>query len=194
MTAGSHGDDRDLARRIHAGEPGAEESLCRRFEPGLRAIALVRVGSAAAADLVQDTLTLALSNLRQGKWRGEGRLGAYLAAILRHLVARSMRRRGPKTGEADPNGLPAAAGDPHAAASRFERQQRVRRVLLRLSGEHREVVLRHYFDEQSVGRIARELGIPRGTVLSRLHYARREIARHLNRQGLRGHSTDGTKR
>jgi RNA polymerase sigma-70 factor (ECF subfamily) len=194
VTAGSHGDDPDLARRIRAGESGAEELLCRRFEPGLRAIALVRAGRSVAADLVQEALILALGNLREGKWRGEGTLAAYLASILRHLVARSGRRRQPGTGKADLDALPAGRGDPHAAASRFEDLQRVRHALLQLSGEHREVVLRHYFEEQSVGRIAGELGIPRGTVLSRLHYARRMIARHLNRQDLRGHATGRTKR
>jgi len=183
--------DAELVRRIRAGEPAAEELLCRRFEPGLRAMALVRAGRGGASDLVQETLTLALGNLRQGKWRGDGELASYLAAILRHRVARALRPRGREVEAGDLDGLPASDGDPQATATRVERQQRVRQALQQLSQDHREVVVRHYFDDQSVGRIARDLGLPRGTVLSRLHYARKAIARRLNRRGGREHSVPG---
>jgi RNA polymerase sigma-70 factor (ECF subfamily) len=157
-------------------------------------MALVRVGSGAAPDLVQETLTLALDNLRRGRWRGEGSLASYLAAILRHLVARSQRSGGRESAVADLDGLPAPEGDPLAATRRFEQQRQVRRALQRLSTEHLEVVLRHYFDEQSVGQIARDLGVPRGTVLSRLHYARKKIVRHLNQQASQGHCMTGKAR
>jgi len=47
------------------------------------------------------------------------------------------------------------------------------RALARLSVEHREVAVLYYLQELTVAEIASVLGVPVGTVKSRLHYARR---------------------
>ena len=51
----------------------------------------------------------------------------------------------------------------------------VRREIGRLIGIYREVTVRYYVHGQSVEQIAAELNIPKGTVLSRLSYARNQI-------------------
>ena len=51
----------------------------------------------------------------------------------------------------------------------------VRREIGRLIRIYREVTVRHYVHGQTVDQISRELGIPRGTVLSRLSSARNQI-------------------
>ncbi len=51
----------------------------------------------------------------------------------------------------------------------------VRREIGRLISIYREVIVRHYVHGHSVDRIAMELGIPRGTVLSRLSSGRNQI-------------------
>jgi RNA polymerase sigma-70 factor (ECF subfamily) len=66
--------------------------------------------------------------------------------------------------------------DPEVVVARRELQQRVWRALLRLGDAHREVIaLRDYLD-LSYDEIAATLKIPRGTVMSRLHRARRRLA------------------
>jgi RNA polymerase sigma-70 factor (ECF subfamily) len=173
--------DHEIARRIRAGDRAAEEELVTRFEPGLLAIARIRAGRQAAGDLVQETLTIALPSLRKGAWTGEGALAAYLAAILRRQIQKAW---GAKPASTDPvvlENVPAAGTEALASAERDEQHVRIRHALDRLDASHREVILRHYLDEQSVEAIARELGVPRGTVLSRLHYARRKLAKTLNR-------------
>ena len=48
-----------------------------------------------------------------------------------------------------------------------------------LSSAHRTVVEMHYLDQLPLGHIAKALGIPRGTVKSRLFHARKRLRRHL---------------
>jgi len=171
--------DEEIVRRIRAGDSQAEEELVRRLQPGLLAIARVRLGVDFAADLVQDALALGLPNLRRGDWKGEGPLAAYLAAILRRRILR-LRSDAAPAGTEDPGTLPAEGVDPFAAAERVETRARVRDALGGLSARHLEVVLRHYFEGQGVNEIARETNVPRGTVLSRLHHARAKLSSALN--------------
>ncbi|MBO5110733.1 MAG: sigma-70 family RNA polymerase sigma factor [Clostridia bacterium] len=63
---------------------------------------------------------------------------------------------------------------------RDEEYESIRREISRLIRIHREVTVRHYMHGHSVERIAKELGIPRGTVLSRLSGARKQIKEGLN--------------
>ena len=163
----------------------------RRHEPGLLVIAAVRAGREAAADMVQETLAAAVTNLRRGQWRGEGTLAAYLATILRNLIHRARTR--PRI-EGDPSGLDclqAESEDPIASIEQSEARVLVRRALARLSPIHREVIVRHYFEGQSAEAIARETGTPRGTILSRLHYARLELARLVNPELAHRHKDAG---
>jgi RNA polymerase sigma-70 factor (ECF subfamily) len=53
-----------------------------------------------------------------------------------------------------------------------EDQQRVQRALQSLKPEHREILIMKYVQEHRYEEIAGILGIPRGTVMSRLYHAR----------------------
>ena len=77
---------------------------------------------------------------------------------------------------------PAFEADGLEPAGLDARQQRLLLALEQLSGSHRQILLLHYFEDRGVREIGRMLDIPRGTVLSRLHYARRSVARLLGRQ------------
>lgn len=62
-----------------------------------------------------------------------------------------------------------------------EEYEAVRREIGRLIGIYREVTVRHYVHGQTVEQISKELGIPRGTVLSRLSAARDQIKEGLEK-------------
>lgn len=171
-------DDPELARRIQAGDEIAEDDFVRRFSPGLNAVARVRVGAGAAEDLAQEVLAAALVNLRRGDWRGEAPLAAYVATILRRL---SRSRRSEPRLVALSREIPSAQDGPQVLAERAENRARVRAALSRLVPRYREVLVRHYLRSESVEIIGRALGLPRGTVLSRLHHGRRKLGRLLRR-------------
>jgi RNA polymerase sigma-70 factor, ECF subfamily len=59
----------------------------------------------------------------------------------------------------------------------------VEEALRRLKPEHRQVLVRTYFGQRSGGELAVELGIPEGTVRSRLFYALKSLRLTLDEMG-----------
>jgi RNA polymerase sigma-70 factor, ECF subfamily len=69
-------------------------------------------------------------------------------------------------------GTDEAAAEPRAAMEQREEQHQVRAALARLRPDMREILTLKYLDQRSYDQIAQLLGIPRGTVMSRLYHAR----------------------
>ena len=61
-----------------------------------------------------------------------------------------------------------------------ERLNTLRRELAFIREDYRRVLVAHYIEDRSVQDIADELGIPRGTVLARLHRARKHMKEGMN--------------
>jgi len=55
----------------------------------------------------------------------------------------------------------------------------LQRALGQLSDSHREVLVLRYYEHMKMDEIARNLGVSKGTVKSRLHYAIREMQKLL---------------
>jgi RNA polymerase sigma-70 factor (ECF subfamily) len=92
-------EDAALARRIAAassrGDPDAEAALCRRFAPRIRLFGLKRLRSeAAAGDLVQDVLVLALQKLRAGAVAEPERIASFVLGIARQMIIDARRNAG----------------------------------------------------------------------------------------------------
>lgn len=123
-------------------------------------------------------------------WRGwarfEGRSSAFtwLYRILVRTCARRRRRRGWlawRTGTGDPLETALKLSDPAPGPDvRHERrdtQEAVRALLRNLSPKLRAVLVLRYVEDCTVPEIARTLGVPEGTVKSRLNYALGTAAR-----------------
>ncbi|MCU1573290.1 MAG: polymerase sigma factor [Micrococcaceae bacterium] len=113
--------------------------------------------------------------------RPEPAVRAWLFTVARNLVLdewRSARRRH-EVGAAD---VPDAPQED--ATDRVLDTWLISEALAGLSGEHREVVLLGYFRAATTKDIARQLGIPEGTVKSRMHYALRALRLALQEKGV----------
>ena len=89
---------------------------------------------------------------------------------------------------------PSPGAGPHGQVEARERKEQLQRGLDRLSPDLREaVVLRDLHDLDYV-EIAQVLGVPQGTVKSRINRGRLELARVLKRmEGLRGPAEAGSE-
>ncbi|WP_353827233.1 sigma-70 family RNA polymerase sigma factor [Agromyces sp. SYSU T0242] len=137
-------------------------------------------GSASVDDVVQETL---LRAWRSPQIMAEGPDGtrAWMFTVARHLVVdeqRSARRRH-ELGTADP---PERAVDDRTDAL-FERLI-VEEALASLSADHRAVIVEAYYGGRSTAELADRLGIPEGTVKSRLHYGLRALRLALQEKGV----------
>jgi RNA polymerase sigma-70 factor, ECF subfamily len=139
--------------------------------PRLRRYARALTGRAEAADdLVQDTLERALDRWRF--WQRGRALRPWLFAIMHNLHVDARRREGvvDYRDEGDLPALPQRADQEDALALRD-----LERGLSLLPLEQREVLLLVGLEELSYGEVALALGLPLGTVMSRLSRARSRL-------------------
>jgi len=131
-----------------------------------------------AEDLVQETFTGAFRGLPN--FEGRSSLGTWLTGILMRQAAVHHRRTGKRQAQLEPlvahlvasEGASSATG---AADARLD----VTAAVQALGPDHRDVILLREFEGLSYDEIAQTLGIPRGTVESRLFRARRELQERL---------------
>jgi len=139
------------------------------FIPNLRRYARALVGDRDGADdLVQDTLERAVRKFHL--WR-PGDLRAWLFSIMHNVFVNQLKSR--KVGldvEIDEETL--AARIPTVTGTDV---MDLHRALLGIAAEQREVVLLIALEDMSYADVARTLGIPIGTVMSRLSRGRERL-------------------
>jgi len=141
--------------------------------PALRRYAVSLVGNAHLADdLVQDCIERALRQSSQ--LRELSRLSGWLRRILYNLYIDEMRRTRTRGKERDLDEL-ADHLELSVPASERDAVRDVSKAISHLSVEHREILLLVSVEELNYREIAEELGIPQGTVMSRLARARDQL-------------------
>ncbi|GAA0235354.1 sigma-70 family RNA polymerase sigma factor [Cryptosporangium japonicum] len=128
--------------------------------------------SAAAEDVVQETILQA--------WRkpevmsnGKGSVRGWLLTVARNLIIDQHRAKASRPAEAaEVVHRPPVARD-HADS--VVDSLAVTDALGRLAPEHRDVLVHVYFDGATLKQVAERLGVPLGTVKSRLHYGQRAL-------------------
>ena len=172
--AGSHGDERAWIRGAQRGSESDLESLFRHHWPrAYRAAYLVVHDSAAAEDIAQEAFLAAVRSLDRFDRRRPFAPWLHRIVVNRAIDwsrARTLRR---EVGE----GALAVV----AASDRPENphSQSLASALAELSPEHRAVIVLRHLLEYTPGEIAELLGLPRGTVNSRLRRGLDELAQQV---------------
>lgn len=127
--------------------------------------------------LVQDTLTALIVKISLGKSIEYPK--GFLSAVLKNKYNAWLREKYKaeyvEYSDGAISGTYNEIEEKEEAERKTEEYEAVRREIGRLIRIYREVIVRHYVHGQPVEQIAGELGIPRGTVLSRLSAARDQI-------------------
>jgi RNA polymerase sigma-70 factor (ECF subfamily) len=159
-----------LIQAVAAGDRGAFVVLFGYFAPRIKTFLIKRGASAAEAEEFAQEAMLSL-------WRKAGQFdparataAAWIFAIARNLRIDAQRRTRPLP-EPDPALAPDPAPGADALLAEAERALRVRAAIATLSGEQAEALRLAFFDERSHSEIEAALGIPLGTVKSRLRLA-----------------------
>lgn len=167
-------DEADIVAALKGGSSTAAEELVRLYGNRLLRSAYLLCGNEAdAQDLVQETLIVAVRS--PGRFRGQSALYTWLHGILLNLTRRHHRKRKrlvytdelPRQEDEDPSG--AVRLDTRAASTTLKE------AIQKLSPRHREVIVLRYFEGMKMQEIARHVGVTKGTVGSRLHYATRRL-------------------
>lgn len=125
---------------------------------------------ADAEDLTQQAFLLAHQRLDQ--LRDSAKADRWLYVILRSCFLKSLRRRRP----VDAGSLELDVADiPEDCDEETVDRELLELALAQLPDEHRMVLLMFYFEQASYREIASQLEIPIGTVMSKLHRAKRKL-------------------
>lgn len=141
---------------------------------------LLKLGASGqdVPDLLQEVFLVA--HRRGGFIVGAAKPTTWLAEIAFRVASDRRKKTKRKPEDADTEAislLPAAGGTPGDAAEARQALGRVQRALDTLTADKRVVFVLFELEGESCDSIAKGLGIPVGTVYSRLHAARREFAR-----------------
>lgn len=141
------------------------------FGPSLYRVAYRMTGcSSTAEDLVQETFVAAWQGLH--KLRDPLAVRAWMFSILRNLSLKQ-RRKGMRNGSL--NGLSSEPVAVDRGLETSEREDWLQFGLAQLPELDRLMLLMHVMEDLSVGEIGEVLGMPKGTVMSRLHRARKKL-------------------
>jgi RNA polymerase sigma-70 factor, ECF subfamily len=173
--------DEDLVRRATAGDPSAFTLLMERHERRVYNLCLRMVGDVDdASDATQDAFLTAYRKL--SSFRGEAAFTTWMHRVAVNASYDLLRKRGRAPILASSNDGPAeeerGAPAPDHADETTDAIQ-VQRALLAIPEEFRAALILHDAQDVPVREVADILGVPVGTVKSRLHRGRVALARAL---------------
>ncbi len=164
-------EEEGLIKALKGQDAGAVQELVNSYGDRLLRSAFWLCGNETdAQDLVQDTFLQAIRSVH--RFEGRSTVYTWLHAILLNLTRHYHRDRkrivyddelaGREVSVPEENSSQLDVGTAASALSEALRQ---------ISGAHREVIILRYYENLKIHEIARHLGISKGTVKSRLHYA-----------------------
>lgn len=180
-TPGRHdGDEAELIERARKGDSEAFGVLVERYQRRVANVALAVVHNQDdAIELAQEAFVRAYENL--SKFESRSSFSTWLYRIAANLAIDFWRREGRhvvlrgEDAENEMRRMPSDTGDSFKTASRKELSARLTAALEELTPEHRTVILLREVEGLSYDEISDALQCPRGTVMSRLHYARNKL-------------------
>lgn len=161
--------DVDLLERWGKGNNAAGEELYRRHVDKVRGFFRRRVPD-SAEDCVQNAF-LACFEARD-RFRGDAKFTTFLYAVCRNLLLSHLRKHRAPAAALDPRKVPDEQPSVLSLIGRVEDERRVTSALNVLPGDYQRALELFYWDELPAPEIAEQLGVPEGTIRSRLRRGR----------------------
>lgn len=171
--------DEDLLRRFSAGDRAAFETLARRHEQNLLGLAIgfLHGDRTLACDAVQETWVRVVRFA--GTYAGEASFQTWVCRILINQCRTLASLAAERKSQSSP--LPGPAADPgNSQIEQAEQRNTLRESVGRLDEDKRAILLLCYHEGMTHESAAEILGLPIGTLKSRLHAALRELREQLS--------------
>ena len=181
--------DHDLVQRVQAGDSAAFRTLFEKYHRRAFAVAMgVVKNEDDALDAVQEAFVKVHKNIH--KFQGSSSFYTWLYRIVMNVsidhVRRTSRRKSLDFDERALHEESEVAGDgalvpsvtdanPGKAALRRELGGAIQAALQELPEHHRAVIVLREIEGMSYEEMAETLGVPKGTIMSRLFHARKKM-------------------
>ena len=176
-------DDREAVRRVQAGDTEAFEPLVEKYKRKVFRLAYqVLRDQEEALDVAQEAFVKAFRALPA--FKGDSAFYTWLFRITMNVALDRKRQRATRAKSLGAEDVPpeewertatSTDPDPEDVATGAERRERIRKGLDSLSEHHRAIIIFSDIEGLQYREIAEVLGIPMGTVMSRLHHARKRL-------------------
>ena len=174
----------DLIASLQAGEPQALDRFYREHASQVLAW-VIRLGGHRldSEDTAHEVFMVALRRI--GSFRGESALTTWLYGITRNVVNNARRKAALRrfVGMEDVPEPMAQTPGADERVDEMRRRQLVQVALQRLNTRQREVLVLADLEGRSAPEVSEMIGVPVGTIYSRLHHARRAFAKALTAVG-----------
>jgi RNA polymerase sigma-70 factor (ECF subfamily) len=183
--------DSELVKRAQEKDREAYRILVERYQSRAYSLAFsILKNKQDAEDVVQESFVKVYLSI--GKFKGESSFYTWLYRIVRNMsidVKRKLNREKTHQPESDNISIAdqAAANavqsnqtySPDYELLRKEKARRIAEVLNDISEEHRTVIILREVDGMDYKQISQVTGVSKGTIMSRLHYARKKLQQGL---------------
>ncbi len=172
--------DAELIDLTKQGDQGAFAEIVRRYKARIASTIHGMIGKSIEADDVGQEVFIRFYN-SIGKFRGESELGTYLTRIAINLSLNEIKRRKRRTFFSFDSILEKNADIPENKDTQLENERKVivQKAIEKLNVKYRSVLVLRLMDGYSTDETAKILGLPIGTVLSRLARAQIKLKEYL---------------
>jgi RNA polymerase sigma-70 factor (ECF subfamily) len=172
--------DQTLIEAIAGGNQVAMRTLYERHSTRVyRFILRIVCNATRAEDLLSEVFTDVWS--QASRFEGRSQVSTWILSIARFAALSAIRRRDDAAlDETAMELLEDSADTPEEAVLKEDRSAQVRRCLVQMSPEHREVIDLVYYHEKSIEEVADIIRAPKNTVKTRMFYARKRLAQLLS--------------
>ena len=185
--------DADLVRQAAEGDRDAFRELFERYQRRVLSVVMGMLHDREAAlDVTQETFIKAYRSI--DRFKGEASFYTWIYRIAVNLAIDWQRREwrrpmaaptrspsgdGPEEDAIDRIGDETPGNDPFLATRDRQLRERVREAIEELTPDHKAVILLREVEGLSYDEISRAMQCSIGTVMSRLHYARKKLQKRL---------------
>jgi RNA polymerase sigma-70 factor, ECF subfamily len=176
--------DEVLIANIARGDQDAMAAMFARYHvPVYRFVLRIVRNEATAEEVTADVFLDVWRHAATFEKRSAVSTWLFSIARFKALNARQ-RRREEELDEDKASVVADEADDPEVTLTKKDKATALRHCLQKLSVEHREIVNLVYYHHKSIQEIAGIVGIPEGTVKTRMFYARKKLSDLLREQGI----------
>lgn len=182
--AGELSSDKAVLTRIASGDKLAMRILFARHQVRIyRFVLRILQDEGMAEDVVSEIFLHVWRNAH--RFQARSAVSTWLFGIGRHVAITTLRRRTEAKWDAEvASTIVDPADDPERSTDKKGLSALLQKCLMNLSQAHREIIDLIYYHEMSIDQVAEIVGIPAGTVKTRMFYARKQLSEQLKEAGI----------